>query len=46
MISGRDFTKPIIIVQIELHKTKGENFTDKLSEFKNLVLSTGVVNLN
>ena len=45
MISGRDFTKPIIIVQIELHKTKGENFTDKLSEFKNLVLSTGVVNL-
>ena len=45
MISGRDLTKPIIIVQIELHKTKGVNFTDKLSEFKNLVLSTGVVNL-
>ncbi len=45
MISGRDLTKPIIVVQIELHKTKGVNFTDKLSEFKNLVLSTGVVNL-
>ena len=45
MISDRDLTKPIIIVQIELHKTKGVNFTDKLSEFKNLVLSSGVVNL-